>query len=73
MEIKKDIIYVIVDHEGYMRCASSDSMLKENGAWRKFFKDEAKHILPISEAIRAYKSIGYRCLECRVIPLKEVE
>ncbi len=34
-------------------------------AWRAFFGEHA-HQFPLDEAIRAYKSIGYKCVEVEV-------
>jgi len=49
----------------------------EHNSWMSFFnypnkdKELNSHRLPLAEAIKAYKAIGYRCVELEVVEKDE--
>lgn len=72
--MKEQTVHAIVDKEGKvvrnaititpgMKCmACSD-------AWGKFFQYNA-HSLPLSEAIEAYESIGFKCKKFKLVEME---
>lgn len=62
-----------VEKDGYVHWISNS----EFDSWHSFFSrttrgEEAYHVLPLEEAIKAYEAIGYRCVELEVRIKKDI-